>query len=110
MNNVLLSVLLLFATAPAIADLADEVILYTAHYDHVGMGDTLFGVERIALDQSQTILAIANLADRPVTLNTVSLDFPPGSSWRDLLGDVVLDDTPVDIKLQPYQCMWLSPA
>lgn len=74
------------------------------------LGDTLFGVERIALDQSQTILAIANLADRPVTLNTVSLDFPPGSRWRDLLGGVVLDDTPVDIELQPYQCLWLSSA
>lgn len=74
------------------------------------LGDTLFGVERIALDQSQAILAIANLADRPVTLNTVSLDFPPGSRWRDLLGGVVLDDTPVDIELQPYQCLWLSSA
>ncbi|MEE4237096.1 MAG: sugar phosphorylase [Anderseniella sp.] len=72
------------------------------------LGDSLFGVERIALDQSQTVLAIANFTDRTAILNTVSLDLPPGSRWHDLLGGIVLDDRPVDIELQPYQCLWLA--
>lgn len=72
------------------------------------LGESLFGVERTSLDQSQTILAIASLTDVPQTLNTVSLDLPRGSYWTDLLGDQAWDDTPVEIVLTPYQCIWLS--
>lgn len=72
------------------------------------LGDSLFGVERIALDQSQTILAIASLSDQQQTLNTVALDLPPGSYFTDLLSGRTWDDAPAEIALAPYQCIWLS--
>ena len=72
------------------------------------LGESLFGVERISLDQSQTILAIVSLTDVPQVLNTVSLDLPRGSRWADLLSDQTWDDAPTEIVLAPYQCLWLS--
>lgn len=96
----LLSLMRLRAQQPAFHPNAMQSVLQ--------LGDSLFGVERISLDQSQTILAIASLTDVPQVLNTVALDLPRGSRWRDLLGGQTWDDAPAEIVLSPYQCVWFS--
>ena len=72
------------------------------------LGPGLFGVERVSLDQSQTILAIANMQPRTAVLNTVSLDLAPGSTWCDLISGAPCSSTPCELELAPYQCIWLS--
>jgi sucrose phosphorylase len=72
------------------------------------LGAGVFGVERVSLDQTQTILAIANLQPRNAVLNTVSLDLAPGNIWRDLISGEACSSTPCELELAPYQCVWLS--
>jgi sucrose phosphorylase len=72
------------------------------------LGPGLFGVERVSLDQSQTILAIANMQPRTAVLNIVSLDLAPGSTWCDLISGAPCSSTPCELELAPYQCIWLS--
>ena len=96
----LLSLLRLRARQPAFHPNAMQSVLQ--------LGDGLFGVERISLDQRQTIFAIASVSDQPQRLNTVALDLPPGSVWTDLLSGESRDSSPAEIELLPYQCLWLS--
>jgi sucrose phosphorylase len=72
------------------------------------LGTGVFGVERISLDQSQTILAIANMQPVAAVLNTVSLDLAPGSTWCDLISGEPCSSVPRELHLAPYQCIWLS--
>jgi sucrose phosphorylase len=72
------------------------------------LGAGVFGVERVSLDQTQTILAIANLQPRNAVLNTVSLDLAPGTIWCDLISGEACSSTPCELELAPYQCVWLS--
>jgi hypothetical protein len=58
------------------------------------LGSGVFGVERVSLDQSQTILAIANMQPVAAVLNTVSLDLAPGSTWCDLISGRAMQQRP----------------
>jgi sucrose phosphorylase len=72
-------------------------------------GDSVFGIERIAPDGAQRIIALHN-----VTGGSISIDFPKTSShhWRDLLNDDLYLETiagKVHLTLTPYQVAWLKP-
>lgn len=72
------------------------------------LGDALFGFWRQSLDRSQSIFAIANMTNEPVTLPLVSLNLIDGDAWTDLLSAEAIILTGTEIEFAPYQCRWIS--
>ena len=72
-------------------------------------GDRVFAVERTAPDQSQTLLAISNFTDQPVTIPLDHPGWPAGmQTHRDLLRNAPPDIAGNDLRLAPYQTLWLA--
>ena len=63
---------------------------------------------RKSLDREQWIFAIHNVTDQEQSLDMEQLKMLESEDWIDLLSGSVVDDTRVALKLQPYQCVWLS--
>jgi len=75
------------------------------------LDDRIFGLERIAPDQSSGVLTLVNISPDPVK---VSLDvkdtfFNQATTFLDLIGDAKynLDHQALKIHLKPYQFLWL---
>ncbi len=72
------------------------------------LGDALFGFWRQSMDRTQSIFAIHNLTNEPVSISVHSLNLIGGESWSDLLsGEEILDGDDV-IEFSPYQCRWIT--
>jgi len=71
-------------------------------------GDRLFGCWRQSLDRRQSICAIHNLSDEPVSVPAMSLNLIEGDMWRDLLAPDDSFEIDRDIHFGPYQCRWIS--
>ncbi|MDJ0613929.1 MAG: sugar phosphorylase [Rhizobiaceae bacterium] len=72
------------------------------------LGDSLFGFWRQSMDRTQSIFAIHNLTDKPVSIPVLSLNLIDGENWSDLLsGDAILEFDS-DIEFAPYQCRWIT--
>ncbi len=67
----------------------------------------VFAFERMAIDDSQRILVLANLSAEPITLAFERL---PGDIMRreELLGLAPADFTATELRLRPYAVFWLS--
>jgi sucrose phosphorylase len=76
-------------------------------------GSRLFVVMRSSVDGSEHVLCIINISSGECGINITSemLDFIE-NGWQDLFSDVsfVNDGTGFEIKLSPYQVMWLVPS
>lgn len=69
----------------------------------LSISPNVFAVERYALDNTETILALHN-----VTGETIDCDLGEKTGqWRDLLSDLVCDGKST-LSLQPYQICWLK--
>ncbi len=98
--EVLLSRIKLRAQQPAFHPNASQVVLQ--------LGSALFGVERLSLDHTQTVISVSNISDVPQVLSGVSLNLAHAEQWVDLLSGRSWDNPISDLVLNPYQTVWLT--
>jgi len=71
-------------------------------------GDKVFGVWRESLDRTQSVFAIHNVSDQPVSIPLVELSLAVTDQWCDLLSDSCVTETSQSIDLPPYGAVWIS--
>jgi sucrose phosphorylase len=75
----------------------------------VNMGDErVFGIWRQSLDRHQSIFALHNVSNAPVSVPSAALNLIEDQHWVDLLSGASIDATAADLTVAPYQCMWIS--
>jgi len=72
------------------------------------LGEALFGFWRQSMDRTQSIFAIHNLTDMPVSISALSLNMIGGENWCDLLSDETVREFGDEIEFAPYQCRWIT--
>lgn len=72
------------------------------------LGDNLFGFWRQSMDRTQSIFAIHNLTDKPVSISALSLNLIGGESWSDILTGEDILEFEGDIEFAPYQSRWIT--
>lgn len=72
------------------------------------LGDHLFGVWRQSRDRTQSIFAVMNISDTPQDLPLIEINLICGVTWTDLISNTSISDVRDTIKLEPYQCIWLT--
>lgn len=72
------------------------------------LGDALFGFWRQSLDRTQSIFAIHNVTDEPVSISALSLNLIDGEKWVDALSNEIIAAFEGDIEFSPYQCRWIT--
>ncbi|MEM9470811.1 MAG: sugar phosphorylase [Pseudomonadota bacterium] len=96
----LLSRIKLRAQQPAFHPNASQVVLQ--------LGSALFGVERLSLDHTQTLISVSNISDVPQVLSGVSLNLAHAGQWVDLLSGRHWDHPASVLTLNPYETVWLT--
>jgi len=80
-----------------------------ASQEVLDLGDSVFGVRRVSLSQSQEIIAINNLTDVSQELEVSKFgNRGKYKSFYDLISRREISGRRVILKLRPYQSMWLS--
>lgn len=72
------------------------------------LGEALFGFWRQSMDRTQSIFALHNLTDQPVSIPTLSLNLNDGENWYDLLSDDHNIECGDSVDFGPYQCRWIT--
>lgn len=72
------------------------------------LADSLFGFWRQSMDRTQSIFALHNLTDEPVSVPALSLNLIGGESWSDLLSGEKIMEFEGNIEFAPYQCRWIT--
>ena len=72
------------------------------------LGDGLFGFWRQSMDRAQSIFAIHNLTNQPVSVPRLSLNLIGGEHWRDIISEETIADDQATIEFTPYQCRWIT--
>ena len=73
------------------------------------LGENFFAFWRVSIDNQQRILAVSNITDKVQTLQLPVHPLAEGSCvWRDLIERTVLSKGTRELKLYPYQCVWLE--
>ena len=80
-----------------------NAVQFTLH-----LGKNLYGIWRQSLDKKQSIFCISNLTDKEVKLSLLDLNLIGFDHWRDLITEIEVDDIASEMRLKPYQTMWLT--
>ena len=80
-----------------------NAVQFTLH-----LGRNLYGIWRQSLDKRQSIFCISNLTESEVNLSLLDLNLIGFDNWIDLITDIEIDDTTKEMKLSPYQTLWLT--
>ena len=80
-----------------------NAVQFTLH-----LGKKLYGIWRQSLDKKQSIFCISNLTDEEVKHSLLDLNLIGFDHWRDLITQTEVDDITSDIRLKPYQTVWLT--
>ena len=80
-----------------------NAVQFTLH-----LGRNLYGIWRQSLDKKQSIFCISNLTEKEVKLSLLDLNLIGFDNWIDLITDIEIDDTTKEMKLSPYQTLWLT--
>ena len=80
-----------------------NAVQFTLH-----LGRNLYGIWRQSLDKKQSIFCISNLSDKEVSLSLLDLNLIGFDHWRDLITEIEIDDITSELKLKPYQTLWLT--
>ena len=72
------------------------------------LGDDVFGFWRQSRNREQSIFCLHNVTDHEVVIPLSSINLISFDIWIDLVGGQKFDDFRQDLKLQPYQYVWLS--
>lgn len=76
---------------------------YTLH-----LGSELFGFWRQSMKRDQSIFVVCNVTHRELTLSLSELNLVAMDPWHDLISKMEITDIHEEIKLAPYQCLWLT--
>jgi len=76
---------------------------YTLH-----LGPQIFGLWRQSMNRDQSIFALHNVSAEPQTVSLADLNLIITDPWRDLISGRNFDDRRASLKLEPYQCLWLT--
>jgi len=71
-------------------------------------GEQLFAFWRQSMDRRQSIFAIYNFSDRPQSLPLSELNLTLTDCWTDLISGEKYEDRGAQLKLMPYQFVWLN--
>ncbi len=80
-----------------------NAIQFTLH-----LGESLLGFWRQSIDRRQSIFCIYNVSDCEQCLNLPDINLIATDRWRDLIGGEELEDLNAQLKLAPYQAVWIS--
>ena len=80
-----------------------NAVQFTLH-----LGKKLYGIWRQSLDKRQSIFCISNLTDEEVRHSLLDLNLIGFDHWRDLITETEVDDITSEIRLKPYQTVWLT--
>jgi len=72
------------------------------------LGERLFGFWRQSIDRDQSVFALHNVGDTPVSVPAVSINLIGNETWLDLLSGQRIDPAHGDIDFAPYQCRWIT--
>lgn len=72
------------------------------------LSEPFFAFWRQSRDRSQSVFAIHNLTKQTQTLRLSDLNLISTDLWWDLLSEVPLNDSSVDLVVGPYQSLWIS--
>lgn len=72
------------------------------------LGDALFAFWRQSRDREQSIFCLHNLTNKSKTVAVSSINLIAGQTWFDLLGRKLISGDASQIKLLPYQAVWLT--
>ncbi|NVO29216.1 sugar phosphorylase [Donghicola sp. C2-DW-16] len=72
------------------------------------LDDRIFGIWRQSLERDQSIFALHNVSDELVEIDPVAINLIDGHDWYDLLTGDVIHPHGAKIRLEPYQCRWIS--
>ncbi len=76
---------------------------FTLHLD-----DRIFAVWRQSLDRSQSIFALHNVSADSIDLPPRALNLIADEDWFDLLSGETLHPENDGVRLEPYQCRWIT--
>lgn len=71
-------------------------------------GEQVFAFWRQSIDRRQSIFAIYNFSDQPQSLPLSELNLTLTDCWTDLISGERYDDRGAQLRLMPYQFVWLS--
>ena len=80
-----------------------NAVQFTLH-----LGDEVFAFWRQSMRRDQSIFCVHNVTDRTVTIPIRSINLIDREVWTDLISGLPLDTDDPELKLRPYQCVWLS--
>lgn len=80
-----------------------NAVQYTLH-----LGDDVFAFWRQSINRDQSIFCIYNVTDQPVIIPLSSVNLIGLELWSDLVSDENYSIEDEDIKLSPYDFIWLS--
>ena len=67
-----------------------------------------FGVWRQSIDKSQSIFCISNLSKRKNSISLLDFNLISTDKWHDIISKRDIKDLSGNLKLAPYQTVWLS--
>ena len=73
---------------------------------HLGL--QLFGFWRQSKDRKQSIFCVSNVSDQPIDLPLSELNLIITESWIELISNSKITELTQEIKLAPYQTVWIS--
>ncbi len=71
-------------------------------------GEQIFAFWRQSIDRRQSIFALYNFSDQPQSLALSELNLTLTDVWTDLISGERYDDRGAQLKLLPYQFVWLT--
>ena len=73
---------------------------------HLGL--QLFGFWRQSKDRRQSIFCVSNISDQPIDLPLSELNLIITESWMELITHTKITELTQNIRLTPYQTVWIS--
>lgn len=73
---------------------------------HLGL--QLFGFWRQSLDRKQSIFCVSNISNHPMSLPLSELNLVATDSWTELISNTEITELTQQIRLEPYQTVWIS--
>lgn len=76
----------------------------------LALPEGLFGIWRQSLDRTQSIFAVTNVTNQPLSLALADINLIANNSWRDLISGEEIADIEGVMELAAYQTVWITNA
>ncbi|WP_205597697.1 sugar phosphorylase [Paraferrimonas sp. SM1919] len=72
------------------------------------LGSKFIGLWRQSLDKKQSIFCVINISCETALFSLAELNLIDGQNWYDLLGHDIGQDPFSELRVEPYQCLWIT--